>query len=279
MSQEHNCISYSIFGYGKDMPDSFSFNSYLRLFSLNVKMAELIYPDWRIHICIERNSYEAYRELFDYLDIDIEVLAEDKFCTMMLWRWRPVFTGKYDRVLSRDVDSLIHYRERQAVENWIPNGRCVHTIADSQSHNIPLMGGMVGCECIKFINLINCTSWEQMIGMAKGIDFNQKGTDQQFFQRFILPLVHENMVEHYVEGMPQSFRGACYNFIQEDTIQGIDPALRESTYLVSHIGQAGFAIEPVLLFIDKFMKRDRKDWYKIIEEMFPQVHYWINDKD
>ena len=245
-------------------------------------MAELIFPSWRVHISIEKKSYDRYKGFFDYLDIDIEVLPEDKFCKMMLWRLRPAWTGKYDRVLSRDVDSLLHYRERQAVDNWIPNGRCVHSIADSQSHTIPLMGGMIGVESVKFVNLIGTPTWEDFVTDGWGIDFTKKGTDQQFMQERILPIVANKMVEHYVDGMDHSMadykhRGAFYRFIQDDDVEDIPVEMRESTYLVSHIGQAGFAIEPVLLFIDKYMSPERKEWYEVIEKEFPQIHYWIND--
>lgn len=271
-------ISYSIFGYNKEYPHSFSFTGYLRLFSINVMMADLIYPEWKIHLCIEQKSYKAYQEFFDSFDnVITEVLPEDDFCKMMLWRLRPAFDESYSRVICRDVDSLLHYRERQAVENWIPNGRSVHCIADSVSHNIPLMGGMFGVEVPKFGNKIGCNNWESMMNLAANIDFKQKGTDQQFLQKYILPKIAHDMVEHYVQGMPNSFRGAWYNFIQDDDLKDIDRGKRESNYLVSHIGQAGFAIDPVLLFINKWMEDWRKEYYSKIHKIDEQIHYWIND--
>lgn len=279
-----NAISYSMFGYNQSFANSFPFMAYLRLFSINLKMSELIYPGWRIVVHLDEPTYESeFREFFDYHvkggRMKIEVLPRNELCWMMMWRLRPVFTDEYQYVICRDVDSLLHYREHQAVHNWIMNGRGVHAITDSPSHNLSLLGGMCGFKNPTLQQHIHCNSWDQMMAMDGGeTNWATKGSDQFFMNKFILPRVDKTIVEHYIAGMPNSWRDCCYNTIQNDDIPDVREEMRESTGLVEHIGQAGFIIEPVLKFIDTYMNNDRKDFHIKIDEKFPQIHYWLNDK-
>jgi len=193
---------------------------------------------------------------------------------MMIKRMMPVFSGRYDRVICRDADSLLCYRERQAVEYWITTGRVVHAITDSISHNVPLMGGMIGVMCNEFMQLIESDNFIDFLKYSK-IDWSVKGADQTYLNKWILPRVSKSIVEHYVEGLPQSFRGECYNYIQDIIIDDIKPGLKESNLLIEHIGQSGFIIEPVLKFIDRELPQVRKDFYKEIDVHFKDVHYWL----
>lgn len=275
-----NAISYSLFGYKQNHTDGFSFSSYLRGLSMNLQMAELLYPGWQIYLAVDEQSYDSpFKPYFDYHAasgrIHLEILPPDELCAMMLWRMRPVFMSKYDRVLCRDIDSLVCHRERQAVEYWIQSGRAVHAITDSVSHTIALMGGMIGFMNKEFRGFIHCRSFAEMRAMAPNFGFKVKGADQSFLNKYILPRVADTMCEHYVLGMRQSFRGECFNYIQDIPVPGVDELMRESNHLVEHIGQAGFICDPVLKFLDAHLPADRKQYYKQIEEQFKEVHYWL----
>ena len=62
----------------------------------------------------------------------------------MLWRLLPIFEYNVERIICRDTDSPLTYREAQMVKEWENSPKVVHAITDSVSHNIPLMGGMIG---------------------------------------------------------------------------------------------------------------------------------------
>lgn len=278
-----NAIGYSIFGYGKQNEDCFSFQSYLRGLSLNIRMAALIYPQWHIHISMDKSTFNSpYQDFFTYHatnneQIHLDVVDDMPLCEMMLQRLEPIFKG-FDRVICRDIDSLITYRERQAVEYWIKTGRVCGVITDSISHTIPIMGGMCSFISGGFKKLVGVSSLPELISMDNTIDYSVKGADQTLLNKIVLPKVADSMVEHYILGMKQSFRGECYNYIQDDPIIDIAPALKDSNLLVNHIGQSGMPETHVLMFLNKHLTPTQKDLYNRGDELFPETFYWVNEK-
>lgn len=275
-----NAITFSLFGYKGNLSSAYPFASYFRGVSFNLKMCELIYPGWKVHLILDEPTYEHFKEYFDYHveggRLAIEVIEPDELCMMMLSRMRPIFEN-YDRILCRDLDSLVTYKERQAVEYWISTGRLGHCMTDSVSHNISLMGGMVGFDCKQFRDVIAVDSFKSMVRRGRHIDYTVKGADQTFLNQAILPKIAHSLVEHYLEGLPQSFRGEC--FTGPDAIQNIPPAdippeYAESNKLIEHIGADGFKCDMALVFFEKYFTKEQKEYYNKIEDKFKEVHYW-----
>ena len=278
-----NCISQSLFGFDKSYENCYDFKSYIRYFSLNLRMYRILFPFWKVHLTLDEETYNSpYKELFDYYvkfgELIITVLPRTELCKMMLYRMYPIFLQEtegvqaYDRIICRDIDSLPTYRERQAVEYWIKNGRLAHAITDSRSHTIPLMGGMIGFQTNEFRKALGVRTFDRLLELDKDANFTKKGSDQDFLNKIVLPKVAHSMTEHYVLGLPQSFRGDCFNYIQDVPVDDIPPALRETNVLVNHIGQAGFIMEPVLKFLE--LHETNSEIFKIIEKQFPDIFYW-----
>lgn len=277
-----NAIGYSIFGYGKQHDNCFSFQSYLRGLSLNLRMASIIYPSWHINIAVDESTYNSpYKQFFDYHDINpqvhIDVVPDAPLCVMMLHRLNPIFNG-YDRVICRDIDSLVTYRERQAVDFWIKTGRVAHGIGDSVSHTLVFLGGMCGFISDGFKTLVGVNSLQKLMALDATVDYNQKGSDQHTLNKIVLPKVASSIVEHFPLGMPNSFREHFYNHIQDEPIEDIAPILKESNLLTSHIGASGFYEAATLKFFDKFLTGTQKDWSNRGDEIFPEIFYWVNEK-
>lgn len=280
-----NCLSYALFGYSRDKhKDCYDFNSYLRYFALIIRMNKLLYPGWETVLHVDSQTYRSqYKPYFDKLNDGrhialTEVTATDPLCKAMLWRLKPAFSEEYNVVLCRDVDSLEHYKSRAAVELFTKNGtKTLHAMTDSISHNIPLMGGMIGVIASHFRNRSGASSWDALMRQA-GNDFNKKGSDQDFLNSNLLPRVSDSMMEHYFLGMRQSHRGDCrigYDIMDDVVVEGIPFELKESNHLVNHIGQSGFALEPVFKFYEKHnvMKGELFE----IEKEFSEVFYWVKE--
>jgi hypothetical protein len=110
-------------------------------------------------------------------------------CGSMLWRVDPILRcDRVDWVVCRDVDSLPMHRDRKMVEEAIANRAVAHAILDSESHSGPLMGGMTAwsVECAPLFAKAN----------RVGIDFNRHGSDQQFLNRELWPLVKGRTLIH-----------------------------------------------------------------------------------
>ena len=272
-----NCISLSLFGIEETHEGCFSFESYLRYFALILKMKELIFPEWDIFLNIDSETYNSrFKKYFDYHadngKIDIDVHEKELLCMAMLHRLSPIFSGKYERIICRDLDALITYRERQAVEQWIKDDTIFHTITDSISHNIPIMGGMCGAKSDEFKETMGVNSFDEMVKSSNNINYSIKGGDQLFLNQIVLPKIEYSITEHYILGMVKSDKPYSYNYIQDIKLS-IPDALKESNNLTSHIGGA-YGIDPVLPFIKNNLSDEQKEYFDKIEKEFKYIFYW-----
>lgn len=277
-----NAISYSLFGYSQD--DKTGFKSYLRGLHLNIRIAELLYPGWHIHLTIDQQTNTSpYHEYFWKLEERGNLWLKTKdtrpLCEMMLWRLLPLFdmTGDkltFDRVLCRDTDSLLSYRERQAVCYWECGPKMAHAITDSISHTITLMGGMIGFKSGNFRDRMGAQSFDKLMALSQGIDYTRKGADQDFLNRYVLPKVADSITEHFVLGHPQTFRGDCHNFIHDIDLKeiGVGDELKETNGYGFHIGAAGFQTDNVVKFLQQYGKDNQ--WWDEQEKQFKDVFYW-----
>ena len=279
-----NAISYSLFGYNRQYESCYEFRSYLRGLHLNIRIAELLYPGWRLAVIIDQSVTESpYVNMFYNMDkgrkIDLYVMPAAELCRMMIYRLYPIFLTdgnklRYDRILCRDTDSLLSYRERQAVAYWERGPKMAHAITDSVSHSITLMGGMIGFQSGPFRDRMGVTSFDDLVALAQGIDFNRKGADQDFLNRYVLPRVFDSITEHFVLGHPQTFRGDCHNFIHDIDLKeiGVPDDLKETNGYGFHIGAAGFQTDAVVRFLQKHGKDN--EYWEAIEKQYPEIFYW-----
>ena len=274
------CISYSLFGAERARQENcFDFPSYIRGFLVNIRLARLLYKDWDIMLQTDQPTYNAYKSLFDRLPIKLEVHQDNVPLTLaMLWRLRPCFYRQYTHVICRDVDSPLTFRERQAVQYWINREKAAHAITDSVSHNIPLMGGMIGFMPEHFMNRMGVDSWSKLINLKPNYAWERKGSDQSFLCDVVYPkfaqMGSDSITQHYVKGHANTFLSDCHNFIHDTEID-VDSKYRESNDICGHIGSAGCYTGVTERFLSKY--RDQFEDLREIEKDYPDLCYWIKD--
>lgn len=279
-------IVYSLFGFNKGRVAScFSFESYLRGLMICIRMNRLLFPDWKIVLQTDNNTYIGFQKLFDALKekelISISLNPDNTaLCEAMLWRLKPVFETdgggwKYTHVLCRDLDSPATFREAQAVHYWIQKDKAVHAITDSISHTVPMLGGMIGMRPRYFTERVGQT-WEAMM-KRNTFNLSGKGSDQDFLNTHIYPLFarhgEDSITQHYCLGMPKTFLSDWHNTIDNIDI-GLDAELKESNAICGHIGSAGYYSAALSNFL--FKHQDKfTDLLEIEKEV--EVFYWAKD--
>lgn len=287
------CISYALFGYGKErQANCFDFHSYLRGLAISIRMNRLIYPDWEIVVNMDQSTYNAYKELFDAYPITVMIHEPAPLCKAMLWRMKPIFEmengkWKYSHVLCRDLDSPATYREAQAVKFWMNRDKAMHAMTDSVSHDVPLMGGMIGI-IPKYFNEKCGKTWEDML-MGTQMDFSKKGSDQNFLNHYVYPKFAskgtESITQHYFNGYgntflndyhtctcppPSGHRSGCPNNIDID----LPYRLAESNSVCGHIGASGYYETALFKFLRQYWE-DFSDLFEI-EKEHKEIFYWTN---
>lgn len=279
-------ISYSLFGYGRQpQQGSFEFQTYLRGMWTNMRVNRVIYPGWKMIVTVDSDTSRApdinkiLNWAYDRDLVDIVAQKNAPLCISMLWRLWPIFEMdnnkcRYSHVLCRDIDSISTYREVQMVQEWIDEDKTIHCITDSISHNIPMMGGMVGFRPAYFTDRMKCRSWDQLMELAGNMDFSRKGSDQDFLGRYVYPPNADSATEHFILGMKQTIPegGGRHYRVPDIEIEGVDPVQKCTNDLAGHVGAAG-CYEPVMVKWLNTMDPFRDD-YAEIEKQFPQLFFW-----
>jgi len=183
---------------------------------------------------------------------------------------KPIWLEGVTHTICRDLDSPLTYREAQMVKEWVDSGKIAHAITDSVSHNIPLLGGMIGFTK-DFITYFY--SWEQIID--KYI-LNIKGSDQDLLCQRIYPKFAQygtdSILQHYILGMPNTFLSAYRNTWIDKPLPNVHEKYRQTNDTCGHIGAAGWYEAPMMKFL-KFYDQF-KDEYKEIEKQYKHIFYW-----
>lgn len=283
-------ISYSLFGYNKVRQENcFDFHSYIRGLMINLRLARLIYPGWQVILQLDRPSYDGWKNFFHELTekeiLQIRVHDEEAVLTKaMLWRLCPIFEEQLSthewnnsHVICRDLDSPISYREAQAVQYWINKDKAVHAITDSISHDVPMLGGMIGFRPAYFTERMNVKTFEQLIALNPNLDWTKKGMDQTFLTHNIYPKFAQHgtdsITQHYCLGMPNTFLSDYHNSIQDLELP-IPYEMKESNDGCCHIGQSGWNETGLFKFL--FKHWDKFNDILEVESNYKSIFYWGN---
>ena len=297
-------IVYSLFGYDREKPDNcFSFDSYLIGLMLSIRFNRLVYPEWQTVLETEKATYAAFEPLFHYLKergiLRIELNTNGaKLCEAMLWRMKPVFWtnafGKWEfsHVLCRDLDSLSTYRDAQAVQTWVTNDKAVHAITDSVSHDVPMLGGMIGFRPDHFTAKANIKSFTELMNKCNGngIELSIKGSDQTFLNGIIYPLIAEKgtdaITQHYFKGHGKTWLSdfhTCNCWIDQCAVGhkdgcplniqlGLPDEMRETNEISQHLGASGWNQPQAMRLIEKH--KDKFQDLLQIEKDYSHIFYW-----
>lgn len=160
----------------------------------NVEVAKEIYPDW---VC---RFYVASDVPFYIIDMlqnqGAEVFFEEqKYGEWegLFWRFYPAADPKIDYMIVRDADSLLSWREKAAVDEWIESGQPFHIMRDNYQHNARILGGMWGAKGGLFPNLKQ--EIEDWITNANGGKV-VKGDDQIFLHHIVWPSIWRKHLAH-----------------------------------------------------------------------------------
>lgn len=267
-------ISYALFGYGKTTPQNcFEFNSYLRGLWINIRLARVLYHDWKIIVNTDHDTWNHYQDLFRMMEkFNVTFYGNEPapLCESMLWRMKPIWLEGVTHVICRDTDSPLTYREAQMVREWVESPKAMHAITDSISHNIPLMGGMIG-----ITNHIK-SYFGEFYDLISGRDLTYKGSDQELLNQKLYPKFashgSDSILQHYILGMPNTFLMGYKNTWKDEPLPNVDEKYRQTNNTCGHIGAAGWYEAPMLKFLCVY--DEYKEEYKEIESKYKSIFYW-----
>ena len=129
-------ISYSLYG---NSP------KYCEVAILNVKLAKSIYPEWKCRFYVDKTVPEEVISRLKQENAEIIfVNQEQREIPGTFWRFLVIDDESVDKFMIRDADSLLSYKEKAAVKEWLNSGKYFHVMRDSRMHNELILAGMWG---------------------------------------------------------------------------------------------------------------------------------------
>ena len=181
---QQNIIAYSLFG---------ALPRYCETSIINVDLAKEIYPEWTCRFYVDDSVPQHIQQrLKDKGAQVIQVNDAQKAVSGLFWRFWVMSDPTVNCFLVRDADSLVSYRERAAVDEWLASDQWFHCMHDFYSHTELILAGMWGGFNGVFQNL------EQDIHdyLASGNYLSKRVADQHYLRNQIWPTVSQSVMIH-----------------------------------------------------------------------------------
>ena len=184
-------ISFSIYDIGKERDINRGF--YKGIF-VNYELAQTIYPDWIIRVYLPYDEPITYiNRLIQFKNIEV-ILVNTNICLRAI-RYLPYDDPNVNIWISRDLDSVVNYREKAAVDEWLENysDKELHIMSDNDQHTWTIAAGMFG---FKNNHLKNLSDF--MLEFCRGKSSYNYDDDALIAESFFYN--PNNYIQHYSSG-------------------------------------------------------------------------------
>lgn len=147
----------------------------------NAELVSEIYPGWTARFYVGKSTPVNVGKKLEKLGSEVMYMDDHGNWTGMFWRFYPAGESDVEIMLSRDTDSRLSFREKEAVDDWLASDKDFHIMRDHPAHDAPIMGGMWGARGHILKDIKN------MIEEYQKGDFWQ--VDQIFLREKIYPMV------------------------------------------------------------------------------------------
>ncbi len=191
--QNKKIISFSLYGIGKQRDEK---RNFLKGMYVNYELAKQIYPDWICRVYIPYN--ESYKYIEPLLELkDLEVILVDTNTCLRALRFLPYDDKNVSVWISRDLDSVLNWREKVCVDEWLQRDELLHIMSDNRQHTWNVAGGMFGFKNDFKIDytssVLNIST--QYNNLQNDFAIDCKITDDIFFNNY-----SHSYIQHYSSG-------------------------------------------------------------------------------
>jgi hypothetical protein len=168
----------------------------------NLKKAQSIYPDWICRFYLFEEDHFMEEELKKInSSVEIKKITKPGGFYSTLYRFLPLSEEGVERFISRDTDSRLSFREKEAVDAWIQSDRTYHIMKDHPYHftpEFPILAGMWGGKG----NVFNDIKYTMTEFVKEASD--TKGIDQRFLYDYYHEVVKGDYLEHAMDSFPSA---------------------------------------------------------------------------
>lgn len=152
-----------------------------------IKIREIFGEDWIIRFYV-RNVNSMILDKLNELGCQVIDMNDSNIKDGKFFRFLAI---KEDNIVFlRDCDSIVSYREKMMMIDFLNSKKRLHIIRDHPNHKEHIMAGLFGFNCSGISNI------EEIINNSNLKDLNQYNVDQFFLSKFIYLKYKNNMLIH-----------------------------------------------------------------------------------
>jgi hypothetical protein len=206
----------------------------------NIKIIQEHFPGWKVWIHYAPDVDSKYLTLLSLYPNVVLRPTNILGAANMITRFYTIDHPEVDLMIVRDADSLIHWKDRWAIQRFLENPEFVaHTIRDHRDHGTEIMGGLWGIRKSANINI-----QEQYQSYLQDPKDRGVAHDQNFLAVQLYPRLRCRMLVHYSNG----------RIVEGETGVQFPFAWSETTYC----GRVEYPTEPVPRLVNgRFTTRAR----------------------
>ncbi|NEN76635.1 hypothetical protein F9B74_10000 [Pelistega sp. NLN82] len=181
-----NIIAFSLYGTAA---------RYLEPAVINAQIVNHIYPGWVCRFYLDHSVPHHAIERLKANGAELVYIEEIDEALQhwpgTMWRFLAIDDPSVARVIFRDADSVIGYREAAAVQEWIKSGKLFHHMRDTGSHTDLILAGMwgaIGGAIPHIQEKINTF-------LAQGYKIKHFA-DQEFLGKYVWPYMYQSLYAH-----------------------------------------------------------------------------------
>lgn len=181
----NDLISFSLFG---------DRARYCEMAVLNCEAAARFLPGFVCRFHVDSTVPQAVVERLR--DRGAEVVAVSGVAASFpptLWRFLPLDDRKLDRILVRDVDSIVDAREAWCVAEWTRSGKSFHVIRDDCCHTELILAGLFGARSGVVSDVVGRI---RAFLAGAGVHPADRYADQLFLRTWVWPAVRGSVLTH-----------------------------------------------------------------------------------
>lgn len=163
----------------------------------NAALAAELFPDWVCRFYVGDGVPDKTLGLLANLDnVELsEIPAGFEGWKGMFSRFAPASEPGVEVMLSRDCDSRLSERERDAIAEWMDDpSKTFHCMRDHSQHSVPILGGLWGAKFGAIIDMENLIKEFLEQNLDQNGDYWQ--VDQQFLSTVVWPKVRHITMCH-----------------------------------------------------------------------------------
>lgn len=159
---------------------------------VNADLAQEIYPGWICRFyCSPTVPIGIVEELKARPNVEVIMMSTDEDWNGMFWRFRAASDPDVEVMISRDTDSHLGKREREAVDEWLASNKDFHIMRDQRYHGVPILGGMWGARRGILQSIASMID-----NYSRKDTNNRKNIDQEFLWSQVFPMVQNKSFIH-----------------------------------------------------------------------------------